>query len=66
MTVYLNNQPIEISEGSSLLQFIEQSEITATNIAIAINNKLILKPQWATTTLHDKDNIVVIVAAYGG
>lgn len=66
MTVYLNNQPMEINEGLSLLQLIEKSGITAANIAVAINNKLILKPQWETTVLHDKDNIVVIVAAYGG
>ena len=66
MTVTLNNKLIELRKESTLHQLIEQEKIPTQNVAIAVNNKLVMRCMWCNTILQDGDNIVAIVAAYGG
>lgn len=66
MTVTLNNKLIELRKESTLHQLIEQEKIPTQNVAIAVNNRLVMRSMWGNTILQDGDNIVAIVAAYGG
>lgn len=66
MTVFINNQPIELPQGSSLADALAQKEIKPDGIATAINGTVINKSARAETPLKDGDNILVIKAFCGG
>ena len=58
MNITLNNKEITLPEGATLQQLIEEANLPTQNIAIAVNNTLILRDNC--------DNVVAIAAAYGG
>ena len=66
MKILLNNKEISLSQGSTLHDLLLQENIALINVAIALNNTLILRDKWAVTTLNEGDNVVAITAAYGG
>lgn len=35
-------------------------------VAVAVNGKMVRRPDWASHTLHDLDSVLIINAAYGG
>lgn len=66
MTVFINNQPVELHEGSSLADALAQKEIKPDGIATAINGIVINRSARAETTLKDGDKILIIKAFCGG
>lgn len=66
MNILLNNKEVALSQEATLQQLIEQTNLPTQNIAIAVNNRLILRDKWASTILCEGDNVVAIAAAYGG
>lgn len=66
MKITLNNQEHIVTEGTTLLQFMEKQKLQSENIAVAINNKIVLRTHWADNILCEGDKIVVVAAAYGG
>ena len=66
MKITLNNRELAVVPGCTLLQLITAEGIPTTNVAIAINNRLVLFNQWQSTQLRAGDRIVVVAAAYGG
>ena len=66
MNITLNNKEITLTEGATLLQLIQEANLPTQNIAIAVNNTLVLRDNWSQTTLNNGDNVVAIAAAYGG
>ena len=66
MNITLNNKEITLTEGVTLLQLIQEANLPSQNIAIAVNNTLVLRDNWSQTTLNNGDNVVAIAAAYGG
>lgn len=49
-------------EGLLLLELSGKTQ----GVAVAINNKVISKKDWATTTLKPYDQIILITASQGG
>jgi sulfur carrier protein len=49
-------------EGLLLLELSGKTQ----GVAVAINNKVIPKKKWATTTLKPYDQIILITASQGG
>lgn len=66
MKITLNNREIVVEQGTTLLQLITTEGLPTTNVAIAVNNRLVLNAQWQSTLLQENDRIVAIAAAYGG
>lgn len=66
MNITLNNKEITLTEGATLLQLIQEANLPSQNIAIAVNNTLVLRDNWSQTTLNNGDNVVAIASAYGG
>ena len=64
--ITFNNKPIELETGVSLQEFVERNDMVSTNIAIAVNNSVVLKEKWGDTTINDGDRILIIKAYYGG
>jgi sulfur carrier protein len=69
MEIIINNQPKQISEQDQLtVQQLLQQEIPGKQqgIAVAINNQVVSKAQWATTNICEQDHVIIIKATQGG
>ena len=66
MKVQVNNKEVELIPNSTLTQLTTQLELPVQGIAIAVNNKMIPRPEWERFVLHENDNLVIIKAACGG
>lgn len=64
--ITFNNKPAKLETGVSLQEFVERNGMVSTNIAIAVNNSVVLKEKWGDTTINDGDRILIIKAYYGG
>ena len=66
ITVTVNQDTKNISATASLDKLLEQLNISLVGIAVAVNNQIITKQNWANTSLHQNDNITIIKATQGG
>ncbi len=66
ITVHLNDEDLTIADNTSLSELVQIRDLKQSNVAIAVNGKVVPKSQWATTVLNDNDNVLVIKASYGG
>lgn len=66
MKVFLNNKEICVGSRCTVKDILAGQNLHVENIAVAVNNRVVLRPDWNTTYLSDGDKVVVISAAYGG
>lgn len=66
MTINVNNQSQSIAENSSVKHLLEQLNVVANGIAVAINNEIVPKKIWEKTVLQQKDQVTIIQATQGG
>lgn len=66
MLIYLNDQPITLNTKITLAALLQQKEVFAEHIAVAINQRFIPKPLFTQTTLQEGDKIDLIVPMQGG
>lgn len=67
MEITLNNQPKTIAENASLQDIVfAQVGEKQKGIAVAINNTVIPKQNWQSTSIKQNDNILIIKATQGG
>lgn len=66
MKLTVNNQETELAVGGTLLQLAEQLQLPPQGVAIAVNNRMIPRPQWDGYVLQEGDRLVIIKAACGG
>jgi sulfur carrier protein len=66
MRVYLNNKEMETAE-STLASFLQSQALLETRgIAVAVNEEVIPRNEWARQALHENDSILIITATQGG
>lgn len=63
MKIKVNNEEREIAVNTNVSAIVG-SDTAGT--AVAVNGRIVKKPDWETTMLHDGDDMVIIKAAYGG
>lgn len=67
MNIFVNDNPLFIEEKATVLSVLKVlKRENDTQMAVALNNKVIQKSVWETTFLQEGDKIVIIKAAYGG
>ena len=67
MEVRINNEPFEIPDTCTLSEAVQHAGIPLQKgIALAVNNTVIPKANWASESLKANDNIMVIRATQGG
>jgi sulfur carrier protein len=68
MELKINNQPKQFEAATLTVQTLLDLEFPnkQNGIAFAINNSVIPKTDWATTSLSETDDIVIITATQGG
>ncbi len=66
MKIYFNNKEICIGARVTVLELLAGQNLHTGNVAVAVNNKVVLRPDWEGTFLSENDKVTVIAAAYGG
>lgn len=67
MNVFFNSKETELPAGVTTLDgLLKYKEVAATGVAVALNNKVVSKAAWKSTTLNEGDKILVITAVCGG
>lgn len=66
MRIFINSQPHEAEPQSTLENTLSQLNIDLEGSAIAINNQVVPKSDWAETLLNQDDAIMVFRAIAGG
>ncbi|MDR1679174.1 MAG: sulfur carrier protein ThiS [Prevotellaceae bacterium] len=67
MKIIFNNREVVVATGLVLLELLEAESFTQKKgIAVAINNRVIPRVEWASFSLSENDKILVITATRGG
>jgi sulfur carrier protein len=67
LTIFINNEAEKVELGQSLLNILSTFSLTNSfGIAVAINNKVIVKEEWANYFPKENDKILIIKASQGG
>lgn len=66
ITIFVNENPIEIEERTTIEQLLQKTNNAGEGIAVAINNEVISKNQWNSHNLSKDDKVLLIKAAQGG
>lgn len=65
ITVSLNNQTVDVPEGASLSQLLEQHP-PAGAFAVAINGEFVPRSRYSETLLNNSDEIDLVSPVGGG
>ncbi len=68
MELIINHQQKFFGEAPASLEELMQLEASGKSkgIAVAINNQVVPRTQWASTVLRDRDFVLIITATQGG
>jgi len=64
--IKVNNKAHQFPDKITLDQIISRLDISVNGIAIAINQNIIARADWVTTTPFDGDAVLIIKATQGG
>jgi sulfur carrier protein len=66
MRIYFNDEPMQCDAHQTLSQLLEKLRLLKPGIALAVNQTIVPREQWATLSLHDGDHILLFQAIAGG
>ena len=66
MKITVNENAIELDEKSNIEQLLTQLESPLKGSAIAVNQKIISRSDWATYQLQEDDQVSLFQAIAGG
>ena len=66
MNIKFNGKPVSVSQTvlSDLLK--DRELLDRPGIAVAVNNSVVRKSDWAQTSLKENDQVLIITATQGG
>lgn len=66
MEIQINHKPFEVGAGASLEEALAKAGVPAEGVAVAVNNRVVPRAEWAATQLEEQMKITVIRAVCGG
>lgn len=66
MKLSVNRQAVEADAGETLAGLLQRMSVPAEGVAVAVNNRVVPRSEWAATSLHEEDRITIIRAVCGG
>lgn len=66
ISINVNNNSEQVSINTSISELLKNLQQTENGIAVAINNAVVLKCNWKTTSLIENDKVLIIQATQGG
>lgn len=62
----INGEPVRVPEGTHLRALVTQRVERVEGVAVACNDAVVPRSEWADTHVRDGDRIEILVAAQGG
>ncbi len=62
----INGEPVRLAEGTDLRALVTQRVEHVEGVAVACNEAVVPRSEWAETFVRDGDRIEILVAAQGG
>lgn len=66
LSIKLNGNSHSFEDKTTVLVAVESLKIQQNGIAIAVNQNIVSKDSWGTTSLKNNDEILIIKATQGG
>ena len=66
MEVFINRKPVGVEVPTSLAELLAREGIPAEGVAVAVNNRVVPRDEWAATPVAEGMKITVIRAVCGG
>ncbi|WP_027848377.1 sulfur carrier protein ThiS [Marinospirillum minutulum] len=66
MQIRLNGQPYTLAESASIVDLLQQLDLTGKRLAVEINEEIIPKSRHAATLLQANDQVEIVHAIGGG
>lgn len=66
MKIQVNNKETELTQGNNVASLAQQLKLPQQGVAVALNNHMIPRSQWAEQEIKEGDSLVIIKAACGG
>jgi sulfur carrier protein len=64
--VIVNGDPREVPENATVATVIEGVAPSLTGVAVALNDEVVRRAEWAATTVREADRLEVLTAVQGG
>ncbi len=66
MKVKINNEEATLPDGATLADVAAQHGLPDRGVAVAVNNDMVTRADWAGRTIKEGDDIVILKAFCGG
>ena len=66
MEILVNNQSVTVAPGATLSDLLAQQGLTQPGYAVAVDNRVVRRVDWATFALSEGMKVTVIRAVCGG
>ena len=66
MQIRLNGQARDVSEGITVARLLDELKVRPERVAVLVNQGIVKRPSYASTTLRDGDAVEVLTAMAGG
>jgi sulfur carrier protein len=65
-SVWVNGAATDVPPGRSVAELVEEFSDRTTGIAVAVNQTVITKAEWARTAVRPGDRVEIVSATQGG
>jgi thiamine biosynthesis protein ThiS len=66
LTLIVNGNQIEISEGSGISDLIKLLGLDTERVAVELNRRIVRRADWASTTISEGDKVEIVHFVGGG
>ena len=64
--VWVNGSATDVAPGKSVAELVDEYSDRTTGIAVALNQNVLTKAEWAGTALKPGDRVEIVSAVQGG
>ena len=66
MTILVNGNQTEISEGSGIKDLVESLGLDTERVAVELNKRIVRRANWGSTTISEGDKVEIVHFVGGG
>jgi thiamine biosynthesis protein ThiS len=66
MQIQVNGKEREVGEGMTVAQLLEELNARPERVAVLVNQEIVKKPSYASTTIREGDAVEVLTVMAGG
>jgi sulfur carrier protein len=66
MKVMINGSPCDLPAGATVAFAVETLTSAVAGVAVALNDEVVRRGEWASTALGENDRVEVLTAVQGG